>query len=394
MYNFLAAPFGQQGTSYNPSQGTPSNPSWSNPHFKPGQSTGSYPPGPINQAPGSTNIGFKDHLRPATSMPVPSATYPHSYPTSGSNPYPPPYPSHSYGYSNQPHSTYNPSYSVPGHTIGHPSSYPAHIPPPVPGTFGNPYSTHPVGNTYGATGHSYYPQQHVLAQPAAQPYIPGQTVIMVPGQQNSGRGLGQMVKEALVFSTINAGVNRLLNPHHHYVQDYSGPARSSTSTSETHITYNNHYFNSPPPDNSASGSISSIPPNVPPQGNIPTAYPHNPSPVNNPVITPGVSIPTIVNNGSTTYSVNGSSVIARDTVTNEKTPPVAPPEFPAGNAVNDQGTPNQGTNIHFPQYRISDDDLMKLTEELFVREEIDISKYLSLHLQSKSENVTDSAGGP
>lgn len=324
-------------------------------------------------------------------MPVPSVPYPHPPYPSGANPHSPPYPGHAYGYSNQPHSAYNPSYSVPSHTIGHPSSYPAHIPPPVPGTFGNPYSTHPIGGTYGAAGHSYYPQQHVLAQPAAQPYIPGQTVMMVSGQQDSGRGLGQMVKEALVFSTINAGVNRLLNPHHHYVYDHSSPERSSpssTSTSETHVTYNNHYINTVPPGNNVSPASSNVP-----QGNV--AYPANPSPVNNPVITPGVSIPTIVNNGSTTNPVNGSSVIAMSTANNKEAPsPVVPRDgFLADDAVN-----NQGTNIYSPKYKISDDDLLMLTEELFVKQEVNISKYLSLHLQSissqKSENVTDTANGP
>lgn len=220
---------------------------------------------------------------------------------------------------------------------------------------------------------------------------------MVPGQQNSGRGLGQMVKEALVFSTINAGVNRILNPHHHYVSDYGSPARSSTSNSETHITYNNHYFNSPPPDNPTSGNVSPTSPNVP-QGHVP--YP-NPSPVNNPVITPGVSIPTIVNNDNATYPVDvvnngttypGPSIITRNAANNEKAS--VPPEFPAGTAVNDQGMSNQGTNIYWPQvYKISDDDLLQLTEELFVKQEVDVSKHLTLHLQSKSENVTDAAGG-
>lgn len=329
-------------------------------------------------------------------MPVPSAPYPRPpYPIISSNPHSPPYPGHPLGHSNQPHSTYNPSYSVPSQTIGHPSSYPAHIPPPIPGTFGNPYSTHPVGGTYGAAGHSYYPQQHVMAQPAAQPYIPGQTVIMVPGQQDSGRGFGQMVKEALVFSTINAGVNRLLNPHPHYVHDYSRPAISD-STSETHITYNNHYFNTVPP-----GSVSPVSPNVP-QGNVPVAYPANPSPmnpnpnpVNNPVITPGVSIPTIVSNGSMTYPAGDSSVNTMGTASNVQASPAVPPnEFSAGNTVNNQGTSNQGTVLYSPQYKISDNDLSNLTEELFVKQEVNISKYLTLHLQNKSENLTDSAKGP
>jgi len=320
-------------------------------------------------------------------MPVPSAPYSHPpYPTSGFNPHPPSYRGHPFRHSNQSHITsYNPSYSVPSQTFGHPSSYPAHIPPPVPGTFGNPYSTHPIGGTYGAAGHSYYPQQHVLAQPAAQPYIPGQTVIMVPGQQDSGRGLGQMVKEALVFSTINAGVNRLINPHHHYDSNPS----SGTSTSETHITYNNHYFNTAP-----AGSVSPASLNVP-QGNVPVAYPANPNPanlnpINNPAINPGVSIPTIVSNGSTTYPVGGSFVNTMGTANNVAAPPIATSnESSAGNTAN-----NQGTTIYSPQYKISDDDLLTLTEELFKKQEVNISKYLMLHLQSKSENVTDAAKGP
>ncbi|XP_036140344.1 poly(U)-specific endoribonuclease homolog isoform X2 [Monomorium pharaonis] len=382
--------FSQPNAPYNPSQGTASsNPSWSNPHFNPSQP---YPSNPTN------NIGFKDYLRP-TSMPVPSAPYPRPpYPTSGSNSH---LPSQSFSHSNPPpynpyHSPYNPS-----QTFGHPSSYPAHIPPPVPNAFGNPYSTHPVGGTYGAAGHTYYPQQHVLAQPAAQPYVPGQTVIMVPGQQNSGRGLGQMVKEALVFSTVNAGVNRLLNPYPHHVYDYNRPA--SSGTSETHITYNNHYFNT-----ASSDSVSSALPNVPP-GNIPITYPANsanpnpvnpssmnPSPVNsgpvnNPVITPGVSIPTIVSNGSTTYPVNGSSVNTAGTTNNvEVSPVVLPNGLSADNTMNNKGTSNEAT-IYSPQYKILDDDLLMLTEELFAKQEVNISKYLTLHLQSKSENATHDA---
>lgn len=320
---------------------------------------------------------------------TPASPYPRtSYPLSGSNQHSPPYPIHPSGHSmNQPYSPYNPSHSVPSQTIGHPSSYPAHIPPPVPGTFGNPYSTHPVGGTYGPTGHSY-PQQHVMAQPAAQPYIPGQTVIMVPGQQDSGRGFGQMVKEALVFSTINAGVNRLINPFPHYASN-SRPADTSNTPSETHVTYNNNYYY--PPGNPPSASTSS---NVP-QGNVPVTHPGNyPTPVNNPAITPGVSIPTIVGNNSsvTSPTSNGSFVNTTNNMGGSSN------GFSAGNntagTVNDQRGPDQGTTVYSPQYKISDNDLSTLTEELFAKQDFNISKYLTLHLQSKSENVTDAAIGP
>lgn len=329
---------------------------------------------------------------------VPSAPYPHtSYPVSNSNQRPPPYPVHPSGYQphsvgSQPQSSYNPSHFISTHPIGHPASYPAHVPPPVPGTFGNPYATYPVGSAYSSTGPSYYPQQqHMLAQPAAQPYIPGHTVIMVPGQQDSGRGFGQMVKEALVFSTINAGVNRLINPHHHYISESSRPAGSSTTTSETHITYNNHYFNGAP-----TGNAPAVPP-LPSQGgsvNYPANYPSSasyPSPVNNPAITPGVSIPTIVGNNSSVVNPASGSLTG---TTNMVGSPAVPPNGFAGDTTNNQGTSNQWPNM--PQYRISDGELWTLTEELFEKQEFDVSKYLKLHLQKevKSPNVTDEAKEP
>ncbi|EFN88106.1 Placental protein 11 [Harpegnathos saltator] len=380
--------FGQPNAPFKPSHGTVphNNPTWSNPHYNPSQS---YPP-----IPASTNIGFKDHLRP-TSMPVPSHVPSAPYPASNFNQRPPPYPVQSSAFNQphfvagQPHSAYNP-----GHPIGHPSSYPMHVPPPVPGTFGNPYATHPVGSAYGSTGPPHYPpQQHMLAQPAAQPYIPGQTVIMVPGQQDSGRGLGQIVKEALVFSTINAGVNRLLNPypHHHYVSDSSRPASSSTTTSETHITYNNHYFNGAP-----TSDVPAMPPSPSSSNQGGVSYPANyPSPVNNPAITPGVSIPTIVGNNANVTNPANSSLSTTSTTNNMGGSPVVTPNgYSAGNTMNNQGTSDQWANM--PHYRISDGELSTLTEELFALQEFNVSKHLTLHLQNiiKSPNVTDQAKEP
>lgn len=135
MINFFAVStsFSQPNTPHNPSYRitSPNKPSWSNPHYNPGQS---HPPD------STSNIGFKDYLRPPMSMPVSSVPHPNSgfRPVSSSNTHTPPYPVHSNP--NQPHSTFNPNYFAPSQTIGHPSSYPAHIPPPVPNTFGNTYS--------------------------------------------------------------------------------------------------------------------------------------------------------------------------------------------------------------------------------------------------------------
>lgn len=222
---------------------------------------------------------------------------------------------------------------------------------------------------------------------------------MVPGQQDNGRGLGQMVKEALVYSTINAGMNRLINPHQHYMPDYSRPAGSS-GTSETHITYNNNYFNGAPADNTppVSAPVGNIPliptsPNASP-ANVPASYPANyPIPVNNPAITPGGSIPVIAGNNAT-YS--SSSMNTAGVANRMGSPPVAPPDgLPANNVINNQGTPDQNTNtVYNPQYKISNSDLWTLTEELFSKQEVDTFKNLTLHLQSKSANVTDAASGP
>jgi len=375
--NFLFAAltsFGQPDAS--------SRPLWANPHFNPNQPHSSVPTFNPNQphssVPTFNNIGFKDHLHP-TSIPQQGVNYPRSpYPVSNFNPYPS---SHPVSHTSGSHFMHNHNQA-----IGHPFSYPAHIPPPVPGTFGNPYSTHPTGVAYGPTGHGYYPQQHILTQPAAQPYIPGQTIITVPAQQNSDRGFGQIVKEALVFSTINAGVNRLLNPHHHYIPNSRPEDNSGSSTSETHITYNNHYFNNAPPDYSPPVPASS-------QANIPNIYPASyPSPVNNPVITPGVSTPIIVGNNNSTMYPNAFSNNANNDTNG---PPIAyPNRIFTDDAMNKQEVFNQETTVYSPQYKISDNDLWILTEELFAKQEINVSKYLTLYLQNKSQNVSDAAMGP
>lgn len=200
-----------------------------------------------------------------------------------------------------------------------------------------------------------------------------------------------MVKEALVFSTINAGVNRLLNPHHHHYISDSRPASSST-TSETHITYNNHYFNGAP-----AGNVPAVPPSPSQSGGVSYSnYPSSanyPSPVSNPAITPGVSIPTIVGNNSSVVNPAGNPSIG---TTNSMigSPAVPPSGYPANDATNNQEMSDQWANR--PQYRISDGELATLTEELFENQELDVSKYVTLNLQkaNNSSNITDEAKEP
>ncbi|XP_054014060.1 endoribonuclease CG2145-like isoform X2 [Hylaeus anthracinus] len=352
------------------------NPPWSNPYL----GTNNRPSAPSQTVPGQTNpswsnsypnanrpampglqpspIGFKDHV------------YPQNYPTSMSSQFSqPPIGGHSYPTGNY-------------HSIGMP--------------MGNPYSYHPPGGVHNAPGQTYYPQQQVLAQPAAQPFIPGQTVIMVPGQQDSGRGLGQMVKEALVFSTINAGVNRLINPHTHTHYVESRP-ESASSAPTTHITYNNQYFNTVPGQNGSTNPIN-VPEGNTPAGNFSTgAFTPNVGGGNN-ISSPGIGNtyhPSVPNSEvpSSNGTVNGGSgtITGTGAIGN-----VVSPTTQSDAASNQR---NQTDNINIVDntlyYKISDDELYKITEDIFAKSH-NISKYIRLNLQNRvtSTNITDEAIEP
>lgn len=363
-------------------------------------------------------IGFRDHVYPQT-HPTSAGTQ-FSPPRGGNPPYPihpmptsphlnpsassghPPYPTHPMP-SGNPWSSGSPSMSPPLHQT---NSMP----------LGNPYSMHPHTSAYGAHpapgapngpmhyGQTYYPQQ--MAQPAVQPFIPGQTILMVPGQQSSGPGFGQLVKEALVFSTINAGVNRLINPHHtHYVE--TRPAETAPPSTTTHITYNNHYINTAPgangnanPMSVPQGNAGSVPPGMPPANNNPNAaFTPNGGATPNGGVTPNVGnsnvppgstnpyipiIPGVINGSQAGTGTAGSQNLNNNSTTNST--------VPQSNPSNSTVYPQQ----YVPSYRISDEELYKISEELFAKNTRDLSRYIKLNLQSKatSTNVTDQAKEP
>ncbi|XP_076247637.1 uncharacterized protein LOC143187359 [Calliopsis andreniformis] len=356
--------------TFRPSQ---TQPSWSNSHLGLNRSVVS------NQA---SSPQSNSHL--ATNPPIQSGAQPPPY---GFNVYPQTHSSPSGFHTNQPHPSGHPTYpsaSSGSHWQPPLSPTPIYQPNAIP--FGNPYSLHPPANTYGPSGSTYYPQQsqHVLTQPAMQPFVPGQTVLIVPGQQDSGRGFGQMVKEALVFSTINAGVSRLLNPHTHYVE--SRPADSSPTTT-THITYNNQYFNNPPGMNTTTAGAS-IPQEIVSNG----PYMSN--------VGPG-SVPPLGNrNMYPTSSISNNGVSNPSGTVNKGEADIA------GNVVlpttQSNALSNQGNTINNPNvtesalfYSVSDDQLYKITEELFAKMP-NISKYIKLNLQNRStsSNATDEAREP
>ncbi|KAK2580620.1 hypothetical protein KPH14_007732 [Odynerus spinipes] len=367
-------------------------------------------------------IGFKPHAYPNNNPPPPGfkpeihpgsnpglqSSYPHnpSYPrnpTYPSNPMPPPYPS-------MPH---------PGQTAPHlnPSFPASHNYPPQPGAphFPSMPNSHPINNPYGGYvpsgqnlphGQTFYPQQQVqyFSQPAAQPYIPGQTTILMPNQQSSGRGFGDMIKEALVFSTINAGVNRLINPHTHYYEPR--PATSDgTADSKTYITYNNHYHNFYP-GNTTTGTADAPNPGFPPNQAFNPAAPNspfNPAAPNSPpnpatMINPGsynpsVNVPSTLNTNNMGLPNQSNTMSTSTNVLNDRN------SYAQGNNANPQ-TSTVGNTVGIFQYPISDDDLYKISEDLFAREEHNVTKYITLNLQSRftpgntTGNITDVADGP
>ncbi|XP_016904867.1 uncharacterized protein LOC107993132 isoform X2 [Apis cerana] len=231
----------------------------------------------------------------------------------------------------------------------------------------NPYSVHSsegIYNTHGQPSYStHYPTTHILAQPAVQPFVPGQTILMVPGQQDSGRGFGQMIKEALVFSTINAGVNRILNPH--TTHDYVENRPDSTSTTTTHITYNNQYFNTPLGVNDEKMNSTNV--------LQVTGFPNNST---------GIFTSNIDN-----VHRNGIPIIESHINENINTSTIVSSD--QKNLSNNESISINNTFF----YKISDDELFKISEELFAKSSRNIYKFIKLNLQTKvtSLNVTDEA---
>lgn len=362
-------------------QGHSTNPAWSNPYYNnkatvstQTQSRWSNPyseanrPSVLNSQPAASGgqpfpIGFKD--------------YPQTRPISVGNQYNPSANGHPYPIqpSNSISAPHYPTNSMPlGNTYSTHTS-PFHPTNSMP--LGNPYSTHPSGPAFNIPGQapSYYPQQtHTFAQPAVQPFVPGQTILMMPGQQDSRQGLGQMVKEALVFSTINAGVNRLINPHtHHYVE--SKPADPAPTAPTTHITY--QYFNTAPNDKMNSTNVSQtnglptspVAPTLNVGGNIPSSE-NIPNTSN---------IPSLAGNGS------GTSIIGSRVNENVTTSPTEAKLTSGQNNV-----PNNPASIGNSFYRISDDELSKISEELFAKNSHNMLKYIKMNLQTRatSSNIT------
>ena len=291
--------------------------------------------------------------------------------------------------------------------MGTSHNYPSFGSPPMhnggaPAVVHNHYHA-PIGTPQMPAGHPIYNQQPVYGgAPMAQPFVPGQTLVVLPsGQQSSGgRGFGTMLKEALVFSTVNAGVNRLINgPSHSHSYQQSAPAAVPGSTSSSNTVSNTYIYNNGAP---VPGQIGQ--PSVP--GGGPTSLPTgatgglNPSSGSPDISNPGTSYPApLPSSGYYSPSPSSSSLPSSGipqasnfspSNSQSATGNVQPMATQANNQTNNQTEPP------VYQYFISNEELWNLTEKLFAKDEFNASQYITLNLQRRSisPNATDEAPGP
>lgn len=272
---------------------------------------------------------------------------------------PPPY---SQGYPSP-----NPSY--PGGHAPYGQAYSPHGAPPAYSPYGGgqSYGGQPYGGqSYGGQpyhgggfGQSSYGQpsygQPSFGQPV-QPALaqaPALTVL-----QPSRPGIGQLAKEALVYSSVSAGVsaavNRLL-PGGIYGRS---PGSGGGGGGNTEVTYNNYYYNQSAPANGAPASNNGAPPNTPPAS----------------VAAPAQAAPTAEADKKTAETSNAPSN-------------AAPP--------NNAGSQPNNNPIQ-PNYPISNDEVKKLTENLFTMDKNNAYQYITVNLQSetKEDGTTDDASLP
>lgn len=280
----------------------------------------------------SINSSFSGgYSRQPASNPYNNAGYNQGYPSPNMNPSYPGYGGHSpYG------QAYNPSMH--------------HNAPPAYSPYG--------GQSYGGPGGHQSFGQPSYAQPTSyvQPAIaqaPALTVL-----QPSRPGIGQLAKEALVYSSVSAGVsaavNRLL-PGGIYGRSpgSNDGGGGGGSGAHTEITYNNYYYNQ-----------------------------SNPA------------------NGQATNNNDASSASATSV---QSSPPtsVADKKVEANNPSNaapadNSQLPPQNNNPSQPNYPISNDEVKKLSESLFGMDNNNAYKYITVNLQgeTKEDSTTDDASLP
>lgn len=195
--------------------------------------------------------------------------------------------------------------------------------------------------------------------------MPQQTILL-PSSQPYKPGIGQLAKEAFVFAGVSAGVNAAVNrilPGGIYGtrgMESSGSSGGGGG-SHTSITYNNYYNNGtapvPAPDQAGVASAAAAQP-VNAQGPPPA----NPPPAS-----------------------DATQPAQANAPTNS-----APPSGNSNSQATEQNNPNPLGFV------TSDDDLKKLTENLFEKDVNNGNQYITVNLQGqkKDESKTDDASEP
>ncbi|XP_011692276.1 PREDICTED: poly(U)-specific endoribonuclease homolog isoform X2 [Wasmannia auropunctata] len=346
-------------TTQRPSQSgsTPGKVGWNVPpnNSPPGSGAGNAPPGSGAGKPPP----YTEHASKTSATNVQSG-----HPSGPPPPYTP-----SGGYPRQPAN--NPSYGNTGY-----QGYPSHnANPSYPGGYGghSPYgqaynpSMHnappayspPYGGGFG--GQPSYAHQPSYVQPAIA-QAPALTVL-----QPSRPGIGQLAKEALVYSSVSAGVsaavNRLL-PGGIYGRSpgYSNGNAGGGGT-HTEITYNNYYNNqsNPNPNGEAPAAAAAAAPannNGAPAASSATPAPVQPLPEG-----------------------DKKELAAREANAPSNANPPTPPQ---------ENQPSQ------PNYPISNDEVKKLSESLFEADKNNAYKYITVNLQgeTKEDSTADDAPLP
>lgn len=273
------------------------------------------------------------------------------------------------GYNPSPGQGYNPSvggynhgYQTPGagayNPMGHGYNQPSYGHP----SYGQPsYGQPSYGGQPYSPSFSQVPQQQTILLPSSQPYKPG---------------IGQIAKEAFVFAGVSAGVNaavsRLL-PGGIYGHRESAPSGGggvgAGGVTHTQITYNNYYNNQSAPTDPANANANSPAAQPPPVQPIANAAAPNAAPAPAAAAEP-------TQNAQTSATNNAS---------------------PTNDGKSVQSSSAEGGNNPNPLgFITSNEDIKKLSEDLFSKDVNNAFKYITINLQGqkKDDSVTDDASDP
>lgn len=194
---------------------------------------------------------------------------------------------------------------------------------------------------------------------------PQQTILLSQGQKP---GIGQLAKEAFVFAGVSAGVNAAVNrliPGGIYGTRGTSSGTGEVAPSHTQITYNNYYNNGTaivPAPNSDQPAAAAAPAAQPAAGSI-----AQPQPAQSAAQPAAETSQTSQNNAGTNASPNNQN--SQDSAQNNPNP---------------------------LGFVTSNDDIKKLTENLFEKEKNSALKHITINLQGqkKDDSTSDDAAEP